>query len=92
MERKSRRVPWKEIRPSRKDRAAFETEEDPDLYRMFRYRGYRVTIYQDDDGQCLYAVIAGKRVGFGSFNLLYQDDCMFLIDDEICQKVENTKK
>jgi len=50
---------------------------------IFHYRGYELGIWDDDPGQCLFTIWHDQEIGFGTYNLNYEDDCRYLIDKEL---------
>jgi len=50
---------------------------------IFKYRGYEVPIYMDEPGQQYYCIFDDHELGFGAYNVNYQDDLEYLIDQEL---------
>lgn len=47
------------------------------------YRGYEVPVFMDEPGQQFWCVLDGEEVGFGSFNVDYEEDLKCLIDRKL---------
>lgn len=60
-----------------------ENTEKDTLVETFNYRGYSLPIYHNQDAQSFYTILDGKEVSFGSYNMNYEDDCRYLIDDKL---------
>lgn len=61
-----------------------------DYVRTIEYRGFKIPIYRDDDGQQFYAAFPSEKykgtwdiLGFGAFNMNYEDDVRYLIDQRL---------
>ena len=50
---------------------------------IITYRGFVVPIYSDDPGQQFYCKLDDEEIGFGAYNMNYQEDLKYLIDRKL---------
>ena len=56
-------------------------KEEP--IKTIEYRGISAPIYADDNGQQFYTILDGEEIGFGTFNINYEADLEYLIDNKL---------
>jgi hypothetical protein len=50
---------------------------------IVKYRGKRIKVYADEDGQSYYFIYRGENYGCGTYNIDYIGEVMYIVDKDL---------